>query len=153
MKLNQQLDVTTLRPKPPNFIRFVTVKSQTLVRPNNLSEPESTNTVDLYSLSEAQNSVVYRYIKTSGHSFNPEEVAILHTEEHWFDERGVEEAIWERVEQPSLNKKRELHFLLSHAWDKARKDIPRRLSHDQSTGSQTWWSLEVVEWLNCMSSI
>ena len=40
------------------------------------------------------------------------------------------------VEQPSLNKKGGLRFLLSHAWDRALKDIPRRLSHGQSTGSQ-----------------
>ena len=69
-------------------------------------------------------------------TFNPEEVVNLGKEERWF-ERGVLEAIWEKVEQPSLNKKGGLRFLLSHAWDQALKDIPRRLSQDQSTGSQT----------------
>ena len=96
------------------------------------------------SSSEAQNSAVYTHIKNSGHIFNPEEVVVLDKEERWF-ERGVREAIWERVEQPSLNKKGGLRFLLSHAWDRALKDILRRLSHDQSTGSQTWWSPEVLD--------
>ena len=108
------------------------------------------------SSSEAQNSAVYMHIKNSDHIFNPEEVVVLDKEERWF-ERGVREAIWERVEQSSLNKKGGLRFLLSHAWDWALKDIPRRLSHDQSTGSQTWWSPEVPDatsyHLKCKSSI
>ena len=32
---------------------------------------------------------------------------------------GVREAIWERVEQPAVNKKGGLRFQLSHAWDEA----------------------------------
>ena len=61
------------------------------------------------SSSEAQNSEVYTHIKNSGHIFNPEEVVVLDKEERWF-ERGVREAIWERVEQPSLNKKGDYVF-------------------------------------------
>ena len=106
-----------------------------LVRPNNLSELGSTKPVGPARV-KPKTLPVYTHIKTSGHSFNPEEVVILDKEERWF-ERGVREAIWERVEQPSLNKKGGLRFLLSHAWDRALKDIPRRLSHDQSIGSQT----------------
>ncbi|XP_072041165.1 uncharacterized protein [Amphiura filiformis] len=56
------------------------------------------------SSSEAQNSAVFNYCKTTEHFFMPEEVVILDKEEKWF-ERGVREAIWERVEQPAINKK------------------------------------------------
>ena len=53
-----------------------------------------------------------------------------------FNRRGIKEAIWERVESPSLNKKGGLRYNLSHAWDSAIKQIPRRLlSHDQNSGS------------------
>ena len=90
------------------------------------------------STNEAQNSAVYNHCKTSNHSFKPEEVVILDKEDRWF-ERGVREAIWERVEQPALNKKGGLRFQLSHAWDEAIRRLPRRLSRDQS---EAWWSLE-----------
>ena len=80
------------------------------------------------SSSEVQISAVYTHIKNSGQIFNPEVVVVLDKEERWF-ERGVREAIWKRVEQPSLNKKGGLRVLLSHGqWDRTLKDIPRRLS-------------------------
>ena len=92
------------------------------------------------SSSEAQNSAVYTHIKNSGHIFNPEEVVVLDKEERWF-EGGVREAIWERVEQLSLNKKggaRGTTFSpVTCVGPRTAEDIPRRLSHDQSTGSQT----------------
>ena len=80
---------------------------------------------------KAQNSAVYNHCKASNHSFKPEEVVIPDKEDRWF-ERGVREAIWERVEQPALNKKGGLRFQLSPAWDKAIRRLPRRLSRDQS---------------------
>ena len=80
------------------------------------------------STNEAQNSAVYNHCKASNHSFKPEEVVILDKEDRWF----VREAIWERVEQPALNKKGGLRFQLSHAWDEAIRRLPRRLSRDQS---------------------
>ena len=83
------------------------------------------------SSSEAQNSAVFNHCKTSEHFFKPEEVVILDKEEKWF-ERGVREAIWERVEQPAINKKGGLRFQLPHAWDQALQNLPRRLSRDQS---------------------
>ena len=83
------------------------------------------------STNEAQNSAVYNHCKASNHSFKPEEVVILDKEDRWF-ERGVREAIWERVEQPALNKRGGLRFQLSHAWDEAIRRLPRRLSRDQS---------------------
>ena len=83
------------------------------------------------STNKAQNSAVYNHCKASDHSFKPEEVVILVKEDRWF-ERGVREAIWERVEQSALNKKGGLRFQLSHAWDEAIRRLPRRLSRDQS---------------------
>ena len=65
-----------------------------------------------------------------GHAFKTEDVVILDKEER-YRERGVKEAFWERVENPSLNKKGDLRFQLSNAWDRALRDVPSRLSsHD-----------------------
>ena len=50
-----------------------------------------------------------KHSKTSGHQIDTEDVIIIDREERWF-ERGVREAIWERVEKPSLNKRRGLRF-------------------------------------------
>ena len=83
---------------------------------------------------EAQNSAVFLHIKETGHSVNTEDATILDREEQWH-RRGIKEAVWERVEKPSLNKRGGLRFNLSHAWDRAIKLIPSRLSHDQSSGS------------------
>ncbi|XP_072037197.1 uncharacterized protein [Amphiura filiformis] len=55
------------------------------------------------STNEAQNSAVYLHLKESGHSINIEDATILDREEQWH-RRGIKEAIWERVESPSLNK-------------------------------------------------
>ena len=54
--------------------------------------------------------------------------------ERWF-ERGVREAIWERVEKPSLNKRGGLRFQLSHIWDQSLINIPCQLTLDQSSPS------------------
>ena len=56
------------------------------------------------STNEAQNSAVYNHSKASIHSFKPEEAVILDKEARWF-ERGIQEAVWEWVEHPSLTKK------------------------------------------------
>ena len=77
------------------------------------------------SSNEAQNSAVFIHLKDSGHNFDFEDVTILDREDKWH-ERGVKEAIWERVEQP-LNKTGGLRFQLSHTWDRALRDIPSRL--------------------------
>ncbi len=46
----------------------------------------------------------------------------------------VKEAIWERVENPTLNKRGGLRFQLSHAWNIAIKKIPCRLSPGHPSG-------------------
>ena len=88
---------------------------------------------------KAQNSVVYTY---QGHwPFNISDASILDNEEQWH-QCGIKEAIWERVEDASLNKKGGLCFNLSHVWERTIKLIPSRLSHDdQSSGSVAWRSL------------
>ena len=85
------------------------------------------------SSNEAQNSAVYLHTKETGHSVDGKDAVILDREEQWH-RRGIKEAIWERVEQPSLNKKGGLRFNLSHAWDRAIKTIPSRLSRDPPNG-------------------
>ena len=91
------------------------------------------------SSNEAQNSAVYLHLRETGHTINVKDATILDKEEH-YNRRGIKEAIWERVESPSLNKKGGLRHSLSHAWDSALKQIPRRLlSHDQNSGSVAWW--------------
>ena len=54
-------------------------------------------------------SAVYAHARSTGHQIDPEEVIILDREERWF-ERGDRETIWERIEQPSLNKRGGLRF-------------------------------------------
>ena len=46
--------------------------------------------------------------------FKTEDVVILDREER-YRERGIKEAIWERVENLSINKKGGLHFQLSNS--------------------------------------
>ena len=58
-------------------------------------------------------SAVYGHAKSTGHQIDPEKVIVLDREERWF-ERGIREAIWERIEQPSLNKRGGLRFQLSN---------------------------------------
>lgn len=52
--------------------------------------------------SSGQDLAVYLYLQASGHSFNHEDVQILHREECWFKQR-VKEAICVKMEQPCLN--------------------------------------------------
>ena len=82
------------------------------------------------STGDQYDSAVFTHLETTGHSFKNEDVIILDREERWF-ERGVKEAIWERVERPSLNRRGGLRVQLSHAWDRALKQLTRRLSPPQ----------------------
>ena len=75
---------------------------------------------------EAFDSAVFTHLQQSSHSFNTNDVVILDREDRWF-ERGVKEAVWERVEEPSLNKRGGLRFKLSRAWDRAVRGETRRL--------------------------
>ena len=81
-------------------------------------------TVQLFFLSplDFQDSAICTHSKQSGCHFNSEDITILDKEEKWF-KRDLE-VIWERVKQPSLNKKGGLCFLLSHTWDPILKQLP-----------------------------
>ncbi len=96
------------------------------------------------STNEAQNSAIFLHTRETGHSFNNKDFQLLDKEEQWY-RRGIKEAIWERVEQPSLNKKGGLRHNLSHVWDSALKRIPSRLSHDHNSGSVACRSPEVPD--------
>ena len=77
----------------------------------------------------AQNSAVYCHLKDTGHVLHSKGVKILDNERDW-RRRGIKEALWERVEDPTLNRKGGLRFSLSHTWDRALSSVPRRLSRD-----------------------
>ena len=64
-------------------------------------------------------SSVFQHMQETGHKFDPlTTVSIIDKEPRWF-ERGVREAIYERVQQPAINKKGGLRFMLPHSWDRA----------------------------------
>ena len=55
--------------------------------------------------------------------------------------RGIKEAIWERVEQPSLNRKGGLRFSFSNKWDQVLRRSPSSLSRDLSRSRDLQHSL------------
>ena len=84
------------------------------------------------SSGDTYDSAVFTHLNTSGHTVDIKDVTIMDREENWF-ERGVREAIWERVEKPTLNRNGGLRFQLSTAWDRALKTLPRRLTGTTNT--------------------
>ncbi|XP_068684969.1 uncharacterized protein [Montipora foliosa] len=78
-----------------------------------------------------QTSAVYTHLNFTGHAFTLTDVVVLDREEHWH-RRGVKEAIWERVENPSLKRKGGLRHSLSHTWDRTVRLIGSHLSHGTS---------------------
>ena len=66
------------------------------------------------SYGDSFDSAIFTHIQESGHNFDNKDVLILDRDDRWF-ERGVKEAVWERIEHPSLTTK--LRFTLSHTWD------------------------------------
>ena len=75
------------------------------------------------------------------HVLDSKSVKILDKERDW-QRRGIKEAIWERVENPTLNRKGGgTPVLLSHTWDRALFSVPRRLSHDSELPRDQlhWW--------------
>ena len=80
----------------------------------------------------AGDSAVYLHQNAKDHSFVNEDVVILDREHRWY-ERGVKEAIYVNVEQPSLNKGGGLRHNLAGAYTSVINKIPKRLSTDSST--------------------
>ena len=91
---------------------------------------------------EAQNSVVFNHLVKENHTFDIDnDVTILDREADW-RRRGIKEAIYERIENPTLNRRGGLRFNLPHSWDVVLKGVPRRLPHNKtlvgdSTGHST----------------
>ena len=71
-------------------------------------------------------SAVYTHISQTGHIISDKDVKILSKEENWY-KRGVKEAVFERLENPSLNRRGGLRHNLSHTWDRALRATPRCL--------------------------
>ncbi|KAI8518796.1 hypothetical protein Bbelb_020530 [Branchiostoma belcheri] len=68
-------------------------------------------------------SAIWHHLdKHKGHSFHLESTDILDREARWF-ERGVKEAIYERLYKPSLNRKGGLRVELSSTWDSTLQHI------------------------------
>ncbi len=74
---------------------------------------------------------MYKYISDTGRDFDDKDVVILDHGQRWF-ERGVHEAIYERIENPSIDKKGRLCFSLSTTWDWLLRQVQCCLSHDHS---------------------
>ncbi|KXJ07424.1 Dihydrofolate reductase [Exaiptasia diaphana] len=91
---------------------------------------------------EAQNSAVFNHLVKVDHTFDIDnDVTILDREADW-RRRGIKEAIYERIENPTLNRRGGLHFNLPHSWDVVLKGVTRRLPHNKtlvggSTGHST----------------
>ena len=80
------------------------------------------------------------------HKFDPlTTVKILDKETRWF-ERGVREAVYERMQHPPMNKAGGLRFTLARSWDRALDSTSRHTSaHCYSTmHGQTQSSLACV---------
>ena len=73
-------------------------------------------------------SAVYLHLKEKDHSFEDSNVRILDREDRWF-ERGVKEAIYVKVEKPSLNRGGGLRHHLSPIYNAALSTIPRKFKN------------------------
>ena len=65
---------------------------------------------------EGISSAVYNHLNERKHEFKNENVEIIKREKAWFD-RGVQEAIFIKALNPSLNKRGGARFLLSSTWN------------------------------------
>ena len=81
--------------------------------------------------SSGQDSAVYLHLKEKTHSFDDNNVQILDREDRWF-ERGVKEAIYVKVEKPSLNRGGGLRHQLSPIYNAVLSSVPRRLNNAAS---------------------
>ncbi|XP_049914604.1 uncharacterized protein LOC126398968 [Epinephelus moara] len=75
--------------------------------------------------SSGQDSVVYLHLKEKVHSFEDSNVHTLDREDRWF-ERGVKEAIYVKLEKPSLNRGGGLRHHLSPTYNAVLSSLPRR---------------------------
>ncbi len=90
--------------------------------------------------SSGQESAVHLHLKDKDHSFEDSNVKVLAREDRWF-ERGVKEAIYVKLEKPSLNRGGGLRHNLSTTYNTVLSSLPRKLkaishsSHDTRRGN------------------
>ena len=83
-----------------------------------------------------ENSGVYQHMMEKRHKFDPiSTVSIIDREPRWF-ERGVREAIYERLERPAMNKTGGLRFTLSRSWDRSIAAFPGHAQTVKTPSSQ-----------------
>jgi hypothetical protein len=70
------------------------------------------------STGDTYDSAIFTHMRETGHTVDIKDFKVLDKEEDWH-KRGVKEAIWERIKEPTLNKKGGLRFNLPHTWDRA----------------------------------
>ena len=87
--------------------------------------------------SSGNDSAVHLHLKDKGHSFEDHNVRVLAREDRWF-ERGVKEAIYVKLEKPSLNRGGGLRFNLPSIYNSVLTSVPRKFqqhSHLEPPGS------------------
>ena len=102
--------------------RYVGKNQQSLGARMNMHRRPSSN--------PAQTSAVYTHLKSTGHAFTLMDVVVLDSKELWH-RRGLKEAIWETVENPSLNRKGGLRHSLGS------------LSNDNGDGNENVTNLHI----------
>ncbi len=85
--------------------------------------------------SSGQNSAVYTHLKQKQHTSRDHDVHLLGREDGGF-ERGVKEAIYVKLERPSLDRGGGLRHHLTPAYNVVLKTVPRRF-RDEPTHSNS----------------
>lgn len=93
--------------------------------------------------SSGMDSAVHLHLKEKAHSFEDSNVQILDREDRWF-ERGVKEAIYVKVEKPSLNRGGGLRHHLSQIYNAVLSSLPRRLNNLASNNRNNCAPMTVV---------
>ena len=84
--------------------------------------------------SSSQDSAVHLHLKEKGPSYEDSNVHILDREDRWF-ERGVEEAIYVKLENQSLNGGGGLRCHLPSTYNAALSLLPRQFHNHSHFGS------------------
>ena len=69
---------------------------------------------------------MFLHLKDKVHSFDGQDIFILVLEDRWL-ERGVREAIYVHIENPSLNRGGGLRYNLSPIYHAALSSVPRKI--------------------------
>ncbi|KAI8506616.1 hypothetical protein Bbelb_160430 [Branchiostoma belcheri] len=88
------------------------------VRSPIVTTPTSERQVDRFNANGYSSAIFHHLQHNQGHPFKLESTDVLDRETHWW-ERGVKEAIYERMYNPTLNREGGLRVDLSGTWDLA----------------------------------